>query len=837
MPQVDLAALWGGGQTASAPLPAAEPAAVSFPQLEGGQPPAQPAVKPPPPTTQVRRVGGIEDLGWISRGVQSVESSFNEKASGDHNSSTGPSFGLMGIKQAVADDHGVKGDEWKTDGAANQALGDKHLSHLYNKYGNWDDALGAYNQGQGTFDKWVAAGRPDDDTAKAVHKYIKLIMDGAGLDSPGRRFIQNRGKLTQADLSDMWKGVETPSGASRPPQDNVPSPFEPFAEHTDEEGANEVRAFTYGAMRAIADVPLGLAQTVLEQVSPATAKKLTESVNDFDERHSDLTDAHPYLNFGGKVFGTTIGLMGLGKLATAGVEAIPQAASMAAKIPALAKGAVGAAAFAGTGFTQSGDPTDRLWMAPTGALFGTLGVGLAKGAAWTMRNIVAAADQSAFIQQLKNAVQHLGPNLSEVKDRVLETLRAGDAEIRASVDKAQLLATQIGAQVRQAVEEEKGSPAIAKIGKQVNEIMGVTREEARKRAADVEYERFQKNMDKWKKDIAKKAGSHAGPTLIRHHVDKAIREGKGPPTAPAPYKELPITSSDYSKGMQYLNTMHRSVRDAATKGAVARMRSGVEGYAGPAVRDTGGKFVSAAKLRGAFPEVKKTFDDLLGSAWQTARGAAEIPPAKFYDTVNAIVKRGYFEEIEGLKRYVGSSVKAQQALTNTVLHKMLMDAGPNLGKEKIDPEVIHQFIVKHGPALRHLLSHEEYAKLEGFSKVSQRLLDLGLAGRAVSHAGGRIFGWSGFLGIMGLEHAIRGDVQKGAMLVASGVIAHSIYHFGSTVMQKMPHVNSILRRAAKTRPDSAEMDNLTSQLMQQYWARYGAYGKIVGQTVAETMNQ
>jgi hypothetical protein len=259
----------------------------------------------------------------------------------------------------------------------------------------------------------------------------------------------------------------------------------------------------------------------------------------------------------------------------------------------------------------------------------------------------------------------------------------------------------------------------------------------------------------------------------------------------------------------------------------------MEGTAGAAVRNAGGKFVPSAPLRGAFAATKRSFQERFGSDWQTARGAEQISPARFYEWVAGVVKRGDQQEIDGLRRVIGSSPEAQKALTNDVLHQMLMHAGPNAEGPLFKPTRIHQYILDNGSALRHLLSRDEYAKLEGFARISQRLTEDGLAGKVASH-GGRIFGWSGYLTILGLERVVTGHVAEGATLAASGFIAHSLYNFGSRVFN-MKNLEPLLIRASKLRPDSKELDEQTAKIMQQYALRFGVAGRIVGQEAAQTL--
>src|ERR1700687_1250435 len=43
---------------------------------------------------------------------------------------------------------------------SNRLLGRAYLAQMFRRYGNWGDALAAYNWGPGNLDQWIAAGRP-----------------------------------------------------------------------------------------------------------------------------------------------------------------------------------------------------------------------------------------------------------------------------------------------------------------------------------------------------------------------------------------------------------------------------------------------------------------------------------------------------------------------------------------------------------------------------------------------------------------------------------------------------------------------------------------------------
>jgi soluble lytic murein transglycosylase-like protein len=50
---------------------------------------------------------------------------------------------------------------------------------MFRRYGNWGDALAAYNWGPGNLDQWIAAGRPAYRLPFGVARYVSRVMRDA----------------------------------------------------------------------------------------------------------------------------------------------------------------------------------------------------------------------------------------------------------------------------------------------------------------------------------------------------------------------------------------------------------------------------------------------------------------------------------------------------------------------------------------------------------------------------------------------------------------------------------------------------------------------------------
>jgi hypothetical protein len=69
----------------------------------------------------------------------------------------------------------------------NRLIGRAFLARLYQRYGNWPDAVAAYNWGPGHLDQWIATGRPIDRLPLETARYLSLVLRDAFLGGAPRR--------------------------------------------------------------------------------------------------------------------------------------------------------------------------------------------------------------------------------------------------------------------------------------------------------------------------------------------------------------------------------------------------------------------------------------------------------------------------------------------------------------------------------------------------------------------------------------------------------------------------------------------------------------------------
>jgi Transglycosylase SLT domain len=121
------------------------------------------------------------DLDRVAFAVDGAESSHGADLRMWRPEPGGPQ-GPMQVSAAAAFDAGG-GDRF--DLAQNRALGRAYLARMYRRYGNWQDAIAAYNWGPGNLDAWIGGGRAADKLPLAVEHYRNHVLREAVLSDAG----------------------------------------------------------------------------------------------------------------------------------------------------------------------------------------------------------------------------------------------------------------------------------------------------------------------------------------------------------------------------------------------------------------------------------------------------------------------------------------------------------------------------------------------------------------------------------------------------------------------------------------------------------------------------
>jgi hypothetical protein len=115
------------------------------------------------------------DLDRVAFAVDGAESSHGVDLRMWRPEPDGPQ-GPMQVSAAAAFDVGG-GDRF--DLTQNRALGRAYLARMFRRYGNWADAVTAYNWGPGNVDAWIIGGRAPDKLPLGVERYRSRVLSNA----------------------------------------------------------------------------------------------------------------------------------------------------------------------------------------------------------------------------------------------------------------------------------------------------------------------------------------------------------------------------------------------------------------------------------------------------------------------------------------------------------------------------------------------------------------------------------------------------------------------------------------------------------------------------------
>lgn len=142
---------------------------------------------------------GSSELDLIAYAVDGAESSHGRDPKMWRSNPLAPQ-GPMQVSEKAARDVGG-GDRF--DIAQNRAIGRTYLAMLYRRYGNWPDAVSAYNWGRGNLDSWIKAGRPAQKLLPAVAMYLTRVLRASGMCSTQKAPRDCSTDLRRLDADEM----------------------------------------------------------------------------------------------------------------------------------------------------------------------------------------------------------------------------------------------------------------------------------------------------------------------------------------------------------------------------------------------------------------------------------------------------------------------------------------------------------------------------------------------------------------------------------------------------------------------------------------------------------
>jgi hypothetical protein len=130
------------------------------------------------PNLELFGPASVADLDRVAFAVDGAESSHGADLRMWRPEPNGPQ-GPMQVTAAAATDVGG-GDRF--DVGENRTLGRAYLARMFQRYGNWPEAIAAYNWGPSNLDAWIAGGRAADRFPLDVERYRDRILRDATLN-------------------------------------------------------------------------------------------------------------------------------------------------------------------------------------------------------------------------------------------------------------------------------------------------------------------------------------------------------------------------------------------------------------------------------------------------------------------------------------------------------------------------------------------------------------------------------------------------------------------------------------------------------------------------------
>jgi hypothetical protein len=115
------------------------------------------------------------EFDLIAHAVHGAESSHGADPNMWRPDPDGPQ-GPMQVSAAAAHDTGGGN---RFDVEQNRLLGRGYLARMFRRYGNWPEALAAYNWGPGNVDRWIAGGRNAERMPRETTRYIDRVLRDA----------------------------------------------------------------------------------------------------------------------------------------------------------------------------------------------------------------------------------------------------------------------------------------------------------------------------------------------------------------------------------------------------------------------------------------------------------------------------------------------------------------------------------------------------------------------------------------------------------------------------------------------------------------------------------
>lgn len=751
-------------------------------------------------------------------------------------------IGRMGLMPDTAKDLGVN----PTDEKQNLAAGKQYLGQMFDRYQNWDDALAAYNWGPGNVDKWIARGKDPDKMPAETRAYIASTFRRAGMsvDSPTSVVAAKRG-LTAADLEEIPQGdVKPDSQTSVSPRrdvlDDLREPFKdiPGLGYVDE----TMHATAVNMTRGMRNLMAGPVQAGLEQGAPELAKQFTEAMNQYDNQFEELNNKHPWAAQVGDVVGTVLGIaVGAKALAPMGA-AIAARTALPATVGRYLSTLGGSAALSATTFHPDDNHMSRIVEGGIGAVLGGMFATVGRAVMYGARNMADTTTYKAFIEQVSQAVGDLTPSTTKLKSLFLPNYEAKWAHKNANYTVRNAFGEQIDGfpyeeMARSAKDAIAGSREAGvapssqtqATARKVAEELGV----AKREVARAEHQRKIDEYDsavKLRNEIpigGRKLSDmpEAERAVMTRRLDEA---GALPPVPehPGEFVAEPIKAEEYSAARTAINAaIGRAKNDVRTRTQLTAMLRNMDRAAKDTASEAG--MSADAYLRAQteandyykrnIAPIQKIFgkpEDVRGDPTIANTG---ITNAKFFDQAVKMIEGHDMEALRAYKEIMGR--EAQPELIRIGAYRMLTSVTEaavkgSKGGDVTGAKAMKSWITDHREAIQELMGREGVEQMRGMAAIAERIAARPLSNRNIITGTLGHHPWLGGLMILeGIRHGAMGTVALGGGILAlqNPAVQHIIFN-GLNVITKIPTMAPIIRRAAKTKPDSPEMDRIMQEI-------------------------
>lgn len=736
--------------------------------------------------------------------------------------------------------------------------GRRYAKELYDTYGNWPDAVAAYNAGPGRVDKWIAAGRPEtgkDALPAETKKYVPLVLAMTGT-SPGLSFVSQKDGSNPQDVLEALREHSTASGGGSnlgpPSQDDDALTASLLSANQNPvdvspEGQAETLALLGGTMVGLRDVITGPVQAGLELagntgvMDPRRAADFTNWVNEHLEPFEQQRTEHPWANFAGEMVGTGLGIAGVTRMVgpLAGPMAGTAVGMAMRSLPTAVKAGAAGAALGATAYNKDPAAASRLGEGVLGALMGGFGTMLGRlvGQGLTRANDAQVVQQ--WLAQLKQNVAGLEPSVSGLKQAfasryaAMESARNARYTVRdqagreiegypTGLEGKTGVAQVITDAMQGNVGRDQASAQTRTAAREMDRVLGLDEQRQRQAAADRAEKEYGKSFGDWGKE---KIGGRLLSTLPVATQESLIRQGMVPnrPPPPVAFQSVPITAEKMAEARRVVNRAIGRARDTATRTQLNILKRSLDNTASETAKAAGVDVAEYERLQARADAFNKKviapMRRLAGG--KTSREFAEgSTNAEMYNTVVKALKGNDREEQEALAHVLGA--RGRQQARQAILHDMMDHAITSLDG-KVDPNVIARYVHANRIGLQTILGRDEFAQLEGNARLAQEMVAEvkhgGLAGFIGHH------GWYKSLAALKLAE---GEVHQ-AVRMGGIALGLELLRAGVSRIAQTPRLFGVMARMAHVKPGSPEMKRLIGSVDAAMTAQTRMLSRIVPQ--------